>query len=108
VRNCEVFVAVCSETYGHAERSRWTLREFEMADARNRQIVPIWHSGAYPPDGVEIYLGGKQRVPSGVNSDVRKLKMADVVRELMVAFAKLPVPCLPAHGEAAAKRLKTA
>lgn len=79
-----------------------------MADARNRQIVPIWHSGAYPPDGVEIYLGGKQRVSSGVNSDVRKLKMADVVRELMVAFAKLPVPCLPAHGEAAAKRLKTA
>jgi hypothetical protein len=97
VRDCAVFVPVCSATYGSPLLSRWTLRELELADARNKHIVPVWHSGAYPPEDVEIYLGGKQRVPSGVNGDVRGMRMDDVVTELMAVLAKLkPTPCLPA------------
>jgi hypothetical protein len=109
VRDCAVFVPVCSATYGSPLKSRWTLRELELADARNKHIVPVWHSGAYPPEDVEIYLGGKQRVPSGVNGDVRGMRLEDVVDELMADFAKLkPTPCLPRGAAAAASAGATA
>jgi hypothetical protein len=109
VRDCAVFVPICSATYGSPVRSRWTLRELELADARNKHIVPIWHSGTYPPEDVEIYLGGKQRVPSGANADVHSIPLEDVVTELVAAFAKLkPAPCLPAPPAAAAGNVAAA
>ena len=100
VRGCEAFVAVCSATYGSATSSRWTLREMQLADGRCKPIVPIWHSGDYPPNDVEIYLTGKQRVPGGVSKDVRALPFDHVVDEVVAALAL--AKCVPSQKPAAA------
>ncbi|GFR39834.1 hypothetical protein Agub_g328, partial [Astrephomene gubernaculifera] len=64
VINCEVFIALCSPSYGS---SPWTFREFQLADNKEKCILPIWHSGPYPPPALEIFLSGVQRVPQGDN-----------------------------------------
>ena len=108
VRGCEAFVAVCSATYGSAKESRWTLREMQMADGRSKPIIPIWHSGDYPPEDVEIYLTGKQRVPGGVSKDVRSLPFEHVVDEVVAALAL--AKCVPSRppGAASAKHPREA
>ncbi|KAG2487778.1 hypothetical protein HYH03_013622 [Edaphochlamys debaryana] len=93
VNNCEVFVALCSPDYGNTEvgpkvvsrpvmpaRQRCggptgvrgpgpegcgTFREFQLADFKKKPILPVWHSGQYPPAALEIFLSGLQRVPQG-------------------------------------------
>jgi hypothetical protein len=30
-----------------------------------KPLIPVYHSGPYPPPEVAIYLGGKQRIPGG-------------------------------------------
>ncbi len=62
VRDCAAFVVLCSPTYGDTV---WTKRELVMADNLRKPLIPVWHSGAYPPKAAEIYLGGKQRIPGG-------------------------------------------
>ncbi|KAL6764560.1 hypothetical protein V8C86DRAFT_3128782 [Haematococcus lacustris] len=59
---CDVFVPLCSRTYG---ATKWTRRELHLADAEDRPIIPVWHSGDYPPKELAIYLSGVQRVPKG-------------------------------------------
>ena len=36
-----------------------------MADNLEKALVPVWHSGKYPPKAVHIFVGGLQRVPAG-------------------------------------------
>jgi TIR domain len=86
VRGCEVFVPICSPTYG---ATRWTKRELQMADRLNKKMVPIWHSGTFPPDEVDIYLGGSQRIPTGKFSmnDARAMQLDGVVLQLTQALA---------------------
>jgi hypothetical protein len=62
VKECQVFVALCSPDYGN---TKWTLREIQMADNNGKMLLPVWHSGAFPPAAVEIFLSGTQRVPEG-------------------------------------------
>jgi hypothetical protein len=62
VRDCAAFVVLCSPTYGDTV---WTKRELVMADNQRKPLIPVWHSGPYPPKAVEIFLGGKQRIPGG-------------------------------------------
>lgn len=40
-------------------------RRLQFADNLKKPIVPLWHSGKYPPDKIAIFLGGMQRVPRG-------------------------------------------
>ena len=62
VRNCKAFVVLCSPTYGGG--SGWTMDEIAMARNLDKPILPVWHSGAYPPELVHIYLGSRQRLPT--------------------------------------------
>ncbi|PNH00706.1 hypothetical protein TSOC_013456 [Tetrabaena socialis] len=45
--------------------STWTMREYLLADGAKKTILPLWHSGAYPPERVQIFMNELQRVPSG-------------------------------------------
>jgi ankyrin repeat protein len=64
VVGCKAFVVVCSRTYGDEMVSTWTWREFQLADKLKKLILPVWHSGPYPPEAVQIFLSGTQRVPN--------------------------------------------
>jgi hypothetical protein len=92
---CEVFVVLCSSTYGE---TKWTLREFQQADKLNKPIIPIWHSGVFPPDAIEIFLVGCQRIPTGASSqkDVRSMDVNEAVDQLVIALRKkkcFPINC---------------
>jgi len=60
VRDSRAVVALCSPGYGG---TTWTKRELMLADALGKTLIPVWHSGAYPPAEAGIYLTGLQYVP---------------------------------------------
>jgi hypothetical protein len=64
IENCRAFVIMCSPSYGDSRLSPWTKRELELADSRNRPMIPVWHSGKYPPGEVALFLTGLQRLPA--------------------------------------------
>ena len=66
VEDCSAFVVLCSTTYGDEAVSPRTARELDLADRLKKPLIPVWHSGPYPPKAVAIYLGGKQRIPTGI------------------------------------------
>jgi hypothetical protein len=91
VRDCAAFVVMCSPTYGDTV---WTERELVMADNLHKPLIPVWHSGAYPPKAVEIYLGGKQRIPGGNFKDgyvKAKISHATVAEEVAAALTRAGV-----------------
>ena len=63
VRECAAMVVLCSTTYGDKAVSSWTHAELNMANNLSKPLLPVWHSGPFPPRGVEIQLTTKQRVP---------------------------------------------
>jgi hypothetical protein len=65
VSGCTAFVVLCSPTYGDAAVSQWTQREFMQAVNEGKLLLPVWHSGAYPPPATRLVLGGLQRIPGG-------------------------------------------
>jgi hypothetical protein len=69
VEGCRAFVVLCSETFGNAAVSPWTKRELELADSLKKPLIPVWHSGTYPPPAVKIFLSGVHRIPSGNIAD---------------------------------------
>jgi hypothetical protein len=103
VEACQAFVILCSPTYGDPAVSPWTKRELELADNLKKPLIPVFHSGAYPPPAVSIYLGGLQRIPNGNYSDgyvAAKISHDKVVEELAAALARAGV--LPSGARAAA------
>eukprot|EP00457_Paulinella_chromatophora_P001934 gb/GEZN01001937.1/.p1 GENE.gb/GEZN01001937.1/~~gb/GEZN01001937.1/.p1 ORF type:complete len:882 (+),score=199.54 gb/GEZN01001937.1/:56-2701(+) len=105
VERARVFIPITSPTYGSESSSIWTYREIQMADNERRTILPIWHSGAYPPPGIKIFLSGTQRIPSGNQSlqEVGGLN-AHVMRDLLQALAILGLT--PSKETAWTKRVK--
>ncbi|KAG2452708.1 hypothetical protein HYH02_002940 [Chlamydomonas schloesseri] len=63
VANCSAFIAVVSPSYGS---TRWSQRQFALADSKSKPIVCLWHSGAWPPPALEIYLAGGDHVTTRV------------------------------------------
>ena len=92
VKGCRAFVVLCSPTYGDRRVSPWTFDELTMAKNNRKPLIPVWHSGPYPPPEVEIMLGGLQRVPRG-DRDMRALPLSTVVAELAGALQRAGVPC---------------
>eukprot|EP00808_Paulinella_micropora_P021358 g66099.t1 len=90
VERARVFIPITSPTYGSESESIWTYREIQMADNERRPMLPIWHSGAYPPAGIKIFLSGTQRVPSG-NQSLQQVGGLNVhvMRDLLKALAIL-------------------
>jgi hypothetical protein len=105
VHNCSAFVVLCSPTYGDTV---WTKRELVMADNLRKPLIPVWHSGPYPPKAVEIFLGGKQRIPGGNFSDgyvAAKIAHSAVAEELIAALLRAGiVPGAPGTDAAAAAK----
>ncbi|KAG1676232.1 hypothetical protein FOA52_006449 [Chlamydomonas sp. UWO 241] len=58
---CTAFVAVISSTY---EESHWCRAELEIAHNQGKLIIPLWHSGSYPPSKLRMRLNGIQSMPS--------------------------------------------
>ena len=81
IRGAAAVVAVCSPTYG---ATTWTQREVQMADNLRKPIIPLWHSGEYPPRGVEIFFSGTQRVPRGAAREQREPRERSSTRGLTV------------------------
>ncbi|KAL6749461.1 hypothetical protein V8C86DRAFT_997394 [Haematococcus lacustris] len=89
ITDCQVFIPVCSKTYGD---TKWTLRELHAADEANKEILPLWHSGDYPPSKVRLYLGNLQRLPRG-NQPLVQADLQSLVSHLVAAIKK--AGCLP-------------
>ncbi len=106
VRNCSAFVVLCSPTYGDTV---WTKRELVMADNLRKPLIPVWHSGPYPPKAVEIFLGGKQRIPGGNFNNgyvAAKIAHSAVAEELIAALLRAGiVPGAPGTAAAAAVKV---
>lgn len=59
-------VVLCSRTY---DQSKWAKRELYYADSLDKVLVPVWHSGNYPPGrGVGVIISAAQRVPLNVKT----------------------------------------
>jgi hypothetical protein len=94
VEECQAFVVLCSPTYGDDVASKWTKRELELADNLNKPLIPVWHSGPYPPKPVAIFLGGTQRIPGGTFSAgyvAAKISHEAVAEEVAVTLARIGV-----------------
>ncbi|KAL6760438.1 hypothetical protein V8C86DRAFT_2552204 [Haematococcus lacustris] len=89
ITDCQVFIPVCSKTYGE---TKWTLRELHEADEANKEILPLWHSGDYPPKTVSMYLRSVQRLPRG-NQPLVQANFQSLVSDLVAAIKK--AGCLP-------------
>ncbi|PNH03326.1 Serine/threonine-protein phosphatase 6 regulatory ankyrin repeat subunit A [Tetrabaena socialis] len=85
VLECKVFVAVCSSEYGDTE---WTKREYQLADNSKKIIIPLWHSGTYPPKRLAIFMGGLQRVPAG-NNPLTKIDFEAGMQQLVTILEHL-------------------
>jgi len=90
VRHCKAFVVLCSPTYGDRSLLPWTFDELTMAKNNRKPLIPVWHSGNYPPPAVEIMLGGLQRIPAG-NVDMRSVSLEHVVNDLAAALQRAGV-----------------
>jgi TIR domain len=66
VRSCRCMVVLCSPGYG---RTPWTKRELMLADSLHKLILPLWHSGVYPPPATSILLQGTQFLPTGLDAE---------------------------------------
>jgi len=53
IKSCDVFIAVLSPSYG---TRKWCKRELNMADQYEKVIIPILHSGPYPPKEEGLHL----------------------------------------------------
>jgi hypothetical protein len=58
-------IVLCSPGYADPERSRWTCRELQLAVVLNKPLVPVWHSGTYPPPGAAPHLVCRQQCAGG-------------------------------------------
>jgi hypothetical protein len=97
VRECAALVVLCSATYGDAKVSRWTHLELNLAHNLGKLLLPVWHSGPFPPPGVEIQLTTKQRVPiaasaSGGGYTAEGISHEAVAAELAEALLRKGVP----------------
>ena len=87
---CAAFVPVCSPGYG---ASPWTLRELGMAVRLQKVIVPVFHSGTFPPRTGGIVLGGLQYVPSCQRGlVVDRISIEGTAAQLETALARRGVP----------------
>ncbi|KAL1495255.1 hypothetical protein AB1Y20_017116 [Prymnesium parvum] len=46
IKECKVFVALCTPTHGEREASSWTYLELRTADRLRKPILAVWHSVA--------------------------------------------------------------
>lgn len=91
VKNCKAMLIISSPTYG---QTKWTFRELQMADNNQKKLIPIYHSGEFPPnEKVEVFLSGLQYIDFSEKSTVG---FDEKVSELVVKLRKQKIfPDLP-------------
>jgi hypothetical protein len=87
IQSCQAFIPVCSPTYGDIDVSPWTHTEVVQAERQRRTtgaplILPVWHSGAYPPPDLAYELAGVEPVPAGAQA-AESMPMAQVVAAVL-------------------------
>eukprot|EP00327_Prymnesium_parvum_P017521 CAMPEP_0113272132 /NCGR_PEP_ID=MMETSP0008_2-20120614/23155_1 /TAXON_ID=97485 /ORGANISM="Prymnesium parvum" /LENGTH=382 /DNA_ID=CAMNT_0000121563 /DNA_START=1 /DNA_END=1146 /DNA_ORIENTATION=- /assembly_acc=CAM_ASM_000153 len=99
IKECKVFVALCTPTYGESEASNWTYRELHTADRLRKPILAVWHSGPFPPPSVKSFLSGVHRVPQGSKPLTDSTVAFDVaVAELLGKLTMLGVQAVSSAG----------
>jgi len=96
VEGCRAMVIIASPTYG---ASAWTRRELALAAMLGKHLVPVWHSGAWPPPAASIYLAERQYLPhralnqcsNAMGYAAEGIAVEDVVDELVQALAELGI-----------------
>ena len=70
VRKCRALVPLISSSYAVQEGPGpcFTRLEFTMAYQRGKPIVPVRHSGAWPPEALELMLTEMNYVPAKVGT----------------------------------------
>lgn len=92
VADCEGFIPLVSPTYGDRAESRWTYREYVMADQMQKSIIPVFHSGDYPPKSLRMRMATVNYVPA--KGSVRKLSLCSgaafdsAMKELLAGLRK--------------------
>eukprot|EP00955_Chlamydomonas_euryale_P073801 361845-Chlamydomonas_euryale.AAC.5 len=103
VRGCVAFVPILSETYGDPDKSQFTYAEFKMAHQERKVIIPVFHSGRWPPKSLELLMTSLQYVPkSGAMTGRSKCTPSKVAVELVAALKKAGVHPSSAAPEASA------
>lgn len=96
VEGCSAMVIIASPGYG---ASAWTRREMALADMHGKPLVPVWHSGTWPPLAAAIYLAERQFLPQRALNQRPNAKgyagegiaVEAVVDELVQALAELGI-----------------
>lgn len=60
---CRAVVALCSPRYGYTGSP--SFKELAMGVAMEKFLVPLWHSGPYPPNDTHLFLAPLPRLPRG-------------------------------------------
>lgn len=93
VRSCTAFVPVISTTYGDEKESPFTYQEYIMAREEKKIIVPVYHSGRFPPSDLRLVMGTLNYVPqAGAMTGPVKTTVDEVAKEVIVALKCAGVP----------------
>lgn len=73
---------------GRYGENKWTFNEYQLAEYERKVMIPLWHSGNFPPTTLKIVLSTQDRIPRGekpmIHSDFRycmkqlQIKLAQV------------------------------
>ena len=78
VQGCRAFVTIVSTTYGCEHRSKYTYKEYLLAEKRGKIIVPVYHSGIFPPPSLSMDMVTMQFVPKAGAISSNKVPIAQV------------------------------
>ena len=72
--------------------TKFTKLEFTLANEEDKIIIPVFHSGKYPPPSLKLLLAGRNYVPkSGAVKGDQPATIQQVVSELATALQKFNV-----------------
>lgn len=108
VSKCHIMIPIISELFAvlrpvgaYNAGQSWTLREVLAADRAGKTIIPLFHSGEYPPQNLGIVLGATQYIDIRGHAFDEGMKLLRVLIERMaeeVQQAAPPeTPIVPEH-----------
>ena len=90
VSDCEAVVALCSNTYGESEG---VSDEMKLAKLKRKPMLPVLHSGEWPPKNCRLMFAGTNYTPWG--------GAEDTANNLLVSLKAMGItPCKPPSAEA--------
>lgn len=56
VQGCVAFIPIISSSYGSKAQSEYTYKEYLLAQSLKKAIMPVHHSGDYPPLDLALHM----------------------------------------------------